>query len=209
MAFIGINLATGALARVSDSEAQWKRALNQAWSKLTAEQREELSPEQRSWVKWKNTLPDKEREKVTKDARRISCLCGTGTKDRLRKGAFYDKRHLASRLCHHHLDGFQQKAAGAQGAKERICEATGDHTLRSIVSMRACSSASFWIPRLGATNTLILELIQLVHHCFLEPTCQSQGFFFFRHVRLSLNGGLGATQSNAPPRQGNNRQPVA
>jgi len=67
MAFIGINLATGALARVSDSEAQWKRALNQAWSKLTAEQREELSPEQRSWVKWKNTLPDKEREKVTKD----------------------------------------------------------------------------------------------------------------------------------------------
>ena len=133
MAFIGINLATGALARVSDSEAQWKRALNQAWSKLTAEQREELSPEQRSWVKWKNTLPDKEREKVTKDARRISCLCGTGTKDRLRKGAFYDKRHLASRLCHNHLDGFQQKAAGAQGAKERIRETTGDDTLRRVL----------------------------------------------------------------------------
>jgi hypothetical protein len=64
---IGINLATAALAGVTDSEAKWKRALNQAWSKLTAEQREELTSEQRRWVKWKNTLPDEEREKVTEE----------------------------------------------------------------------------------------------------------------------------------------------
>jgi hypothetical protein len=64
---IGINLATTALAGVSNSEAKWNRALNQAWSKLTPEQREELTPEQRRWEKWKNTLPDEEREKVTKE----------------------------------------------------------------------------------------------------------------------------------------------
>jgi ribulose bisphosphate carboxylase small subunit len=62
-----INPDTAALARVSDSEAQLKRALNQAWSKLTPEQREELPPEQRRWVKWKNTLPDEEGEKVTEE----------------------------------------------------------------------------------------------------------------------------------------------
>jgi hypothetical protein len=67
MGLVGVNLATAALAGVSDSEAKWKRALNQAWSKLTPEQREELTSEESRWVKWKNTLPDEEREKVTEE----------------------------------------------------------------------------------------------------------------------------------------------
>jgi len=33
--------------------------------------------------------------------------------------------------------------------------------------------------------------------------------FFLRHVRRCLDGASGATQSNAPHRQSNNRQPVA
>ena len=54
-------------AKARESEAKWDSALNFLWSKeLTAKQRQQLLPEQRKWIKWKDSLPTGQRRHAVK-----------------------------------------------------------------------------------------------------------------------------------------------
>jgi hypothetical protein len=48
-------------AHAAGSEAQWNAALNRDWKALTSQQQQQLKPEEREWIKWKDQLGDDER----------------------------------------------------------------------------------------------------------------------------------------------------
>jgi hypothetical protein len=48
----GLGMATSPMAYGSGSEAQWDKALNDAWQSLSPKQKQELRQDERDWIQW-------------------------------------------------------------------------------------------------------------------------------------------------------------